>query len=60
MASLMTLGTKMLIFHFFTIYNCSLAGDACFRPLITIRHHDLHEGNIRADVSELVSYHKRD
>jgi hypothetical protein len=37
-----------------------LVGDACFKPLITIRFHDLHGSDIRGAVGEIVSYHKRD
>jgi hypothetical protein len=37
-----------------------LAGDACSRPPITIRSHDLHAGNIRGVVGEITSYHERD
>jgi hypothetical protein len=36
-----------------------LAGDACSRPLITIRSHDLHVGNIKRAMGEIVSYHER-
>jgi hypothetical protein len=32
-----------------------LASDACFRPPITIRCHDLHVGNIRAALGEIAS-----
>jgi hypothetical protein len=35
-------------------------GDVCFRPLITIGFHNLHVGDIRGDVGEISSYHKRD
>jgi len=38
----------------------TLVGDACFRPPITIRSHDLHVGNIRGVVGEIISYHKGD
>jgi hypothetical protein len=37
-----------------------LVGDACSRPPITIRSHDLHVGNIRGAMGEIVSYHKKD
>ncbi len=37
-----------------------LAGDACSKPPITIRSHDLHAGNIREVVGEIVFYHERD
>jgi hypothetical protein len=35
-------------------------GDACSRPCITIRSHDLHACDIRGDVDEIASYHERD
>jgi hypothetical protein len=35
-------------------------GDACFKPPITIRSHDLHAGDIRGAVGEIASYHDRD
>jgi hypothetical protein len=38
----------------------TLACDVCSRPPITIRSHNLHAGNIRRAVGEIVSYHKRD
>ncbi len=34
--------------------------DACFRPPIIIRSHDLHASNIRGDVGEIASYHEKD
>jgi hypothetical protein len=37
-----------------------LMKDDCFRPPITIKSHNLHEGNIRRVVGEITSYHKRD
>jgi len=37
-----------------------LTGDACYKPPIIIRSHDLHAGNIRRVVGEITSYHKRD
>jgi len=37
-----------------------LVGDVCSKPPITIRSHNLHEGNIRKVVGEIVSYHERD
>jgi hypothetical protein len=37
-----------------------LAGDACFKPSITIRSHDLHASDIRRGVGEVASYHERD
>jgi len=38
----------------------TLVGDACFRPLIIIRFHDLHVGDIIMVVDEIASYHERD
>jgi len=38
----------------------ALAGDACFRPPIIIRFHNLHESNIRGAIGEIISYHERD
>ncbi len=38
----------------------TLVGDACFKPSITIRSHNLHEGNIRKVVGEITSYHEKD
>jgi hypothetical protein len=32
-----------------------LVGDACFRPLIIIRSHDLHVDNIRKVMGEITS-----
>jgi hypothetical protein len=37
-----------------------LTSDACFRPFIIIRFHDLHACDIRRVVGEIASYHKRD
>jgi hypothetical protein len=37
-----------------------LTGDACYKPPIIIRSHDLHEGNLREVVGEITSYHNRD
>jgi len=37
-----------------------LVGDACSKPLITIKFHDLHASNIRGVVGEITSYHERD
>jgi hypothetical protein len=37
-----------------------LVGDACFKPPITIRFHDLHVGDIKGVVGKIASYHKRD
>jgi hypothetical protein len=37
-----------------------LVGDVCSRHPITIRSHDLHAGDIRRVVDEIVSYHERD
>jgi hypothetical protein len=38
----------------------ALAIDACSRPPITIRSHDLHACNNRGAMGEIISYHKRD
>ncbi len=38
----------------------ALTGDACSRPLTTIKSHDLHASDIRGAVGEIASYHKRD
>jgi hypothetical protein len=38
----------------------TLVGDVCSKPPIIIRLHDLHVGNIRGVVGEIVSYHERD
>ncbi len=38
----------------------TLAGDACSRPPIIIRSHDLHVGNIKGAVGEITSYHEED
>ncbi len=37
-----------------------LTSDACSRPPITIRFHDLHAGDIRMAMGEMASYHERD
>jgi hypothetical protein len=37
-----------------------LAVDACFRPPIIIRSHDLHVGDIKRAMGEITSYHERD
>jgi hypothetical protein len=37
-----------------------LVGDACSRPLITLRFHDLHANGIKKVVGEIASYHKND
>jgi hypothetical protein len=37
----------------------ALANDACFRPPITIKSHNLHACNIRGVVCEIVSYNER-
>jgi hypothetical protein len=34
--------------------------DACSRPHIIIRFHDLHAGDIRKVVGEIIFYHERD
>jgi hypothetical protein len=38
----------------------ALVGDACFRPSITIRSHDLHASDIRRAMGEIASSHERD
>jgi hypothetical protein len=37
-----------------------LIGDACSKPPITMRYHDLHASDIRRALGEIASYHKRD
>ncbi len=37
-----------------------LARDACSKPPIIIRFHNLHASNIRGVVHEIASYHERD
>jgi len=37
----------------------ALASDVCFRPPTIIRSHNLHVGDIRGAMGEIVSYHKR-
>jgi len=37
-----------------------LMGDACSRPLITIKYHDLHAYKIREAMGEITSHHERD
>jgi hypothetical protein len=37
-----------------------LARDACSKPPITTRTHNLHASDIRRDVDETASYHERD
>jgi hypothetical protein len=37
----------------------ALVGDACSKPPIIIRSHDLHVGDIKRVVGEITSYHKR-
>jgi len=37
-----------------------LAGDAYFRPPITIKSYDLHVGDIRGVMGEITSYHETD
>jgi len=36
-----------------------LAGDACSRPPIIIRSHNLHAGDIKRPIGEIVSYHEK-
>jgi hypothetical protein len=38
----------------------ALAENVCSRPPIIIKCHNLHVGNIRRVVSEIISYHERD
>jgi hypothetical protein len=38
----------------------ALTGDVCFRPPITMGFHDLHAGDIRGVMGEIVSYHEKD
>jgi hypothetical protein len=38
----------------------ALAGDACSRPPIIIKSHDLHACDIRRAMGETTSYHERD
>ncbi len=38
----------------------ALVGDACFKPSIIIKSHNLHVGNIRGVVGEIASYHEKD
>ncbi len=37
-----------------------LAKYVCFRPLITIRYHDLHVGNVKRAMGEITFYHERE
>jgi hypothetical protein len=37
-----------------------LANDVCSKPFITIRCHDLHVGDIKGVVGEIISYHNKD
>ncbi len=37
----------------------ALAGDACFKPPITIRSHELHVDDNRGAMGEIASYHER-
>jgi len=38
----------------------TLVGDDCSRPPIIIRFYDLHVGDIRGAVGEIISYHEKD
>jgi hypothetical protein len=38
----------------------ALASDACFRPPIIIKSHDLHVDDISRAMREIASYHERD
>ncbi len=42
------------------IFGPSFFCYTCFRPPITIRSHDLHAGNFRGVVGEIISYHEWD
>ncbi len=35
-----------------------MVGDACSKPPITIRSHDLHVDNIKGAMGEIASYHR--
>jgi hypothetical protein len=37
----------------------ALVGDACSRPPITFKFHDLHASNIKGIIGEIASYHER-
>ncbi len=37
-----------------------MANDACSRPPITIKSHDLHEGDIKGVVVKIASYHEKE
>ncbi len=37
-----------------------LIGDACSKPPICIKFHDLHASDIRGAMGEIISYHERD
>jgi hypothetical protein len=37
-----------------------LTDDACSKPLIIIKFHDLHASNIKGAMSEIASYHEKD
>ncbi len=37
-----------------------LVGDACSKPPITVRFHNLHASDIRGAVGEITSYHEKD
>jgi hypothetical protein len=40
--------------------NIALVDDACSRPPITIRSHDLHASDIKKAVGKIASYHEKD
>jgi hypothetical protein len=45
----------------FAIENkIALVGNACFRPPIIIRFHDLHANNIIRVMGKIASYHEKD
>jgi hypothetical protein len=53
----------ILFFNMFSLCYIKedwLEGDACFRPPITIRCHNLHVGDMKRDVGDIASYHDKD
>jgi len=49
-----------MCFSFILKRKIALVGDVFSRPLIIIKSHNLHAGNIKKVVGEIVSYHERD
>jgi hypothetical protein len=49
-----------LVLAFIIYKKIALASDACSRPPITIKYDDLHAGDIKRALGEIVSCHKRD